>query len=228
MFGYDSIREWLVGILYMLPVCLLSLSVHEFSHGFVADKLGDPTARMAGRLTLNPMKHIDPLGFIAFIVLRFGWAKPVPVNISNFKNKKRDIALTAIAGPISNFLLALIFAFIFQGFYKLIYLNYSTIATNSVISKLIPILSNLLYYFVISNICLAIFNLIPVYPLDGSRVLYSFLPYTAENKMKRIEKYLQLALILVLITGYLGNPLYIAATTVSNWFFALAGLVIPI
>ena len=115
----ETVVRYLLNFLFTLPVILLSLSVHELSHGFVSDKLGDPTARSMGRLSLNPLKHIDPIGFIALMLFHIGWAKPVMVDARNFKNPKRDMALTALAGPVSNFIMALIFSFLFVGLIRL-------------------------------------------------------------------------------------------------------------
>ena len=109
-----NFRYFIISLLLSLPIVLLSLSVHETAHGYAAMKLGDPTARNLGRLTLNPAKHIDPIGFICMVLFGFGWAKPVPINTRYFKNPKRDMALTGLAGPVSNLLLALLFAILLR------------------------------------------------------------------------------------------------------------------
>ena len=109
-----GVREFLISTLLSLPIVFLALSVHETAHGYVAYKLGDPTARNLGRLTLNPIKHIDPIGFICMVLCGYGWAKPVPVNTRYFKKPKRDMALTGLAGPLSNLILAIIFALLYR------------------------------------------------------------------------------------------------------------------
>ncbi len=154
-----SIIPFAIAILY-------ALTIHEFFHAWTANKLGDPTARMQGRLTLNPLAHLDPLGTICFIFAHFGWGKPVPVNPGYFKHPRRDDVLVSAAGPISNFVSAFIFGVIFQ------ILNKFVIET----SPLIVDLGNLLITAIQINLLLAIFNFIPLYPLDGSHILKGFLP----------------------------------------------------
>ncbi len=147
-------------ILLILPI-LYALTVHEYAHGWVAYRLGDPTAYYAGRLTFNPIKHLDPIGTILLFIARIGWAKPVPVNPAYFKDPSRDMAIVALAGPVSNFVSALIFG-------RLLTL----ISTGNVF------LYQTLFYFVYINLILAFFNLIPIAPLDGWRILSYFLPET--------------------------------------------------
>ncbi len=144
-------------VLLVLPI-LWAVTVHEFAHAWTAYRLGDPTARLAGRLTLNPIKHLDPLGTLLFFVVRIGWAKPVPVNPLNFRQPRRDMALVAVAGPVSNLLSAFFFGFL---------------------ARTLPVTGAwhlLLVYFVYINLVLAFFNLIPLFPLDGWTVLKFFLP----------------------------------------------------
>ena len=148
-------------------VVLCVLPLHEFAHGWVACKLGDPTAKNAGRLTLNPFKSLDPLGALAILLVGFGWAKPVPVNPRYFKNPKRGMALTALAGPLSNLLAALLGAFLATG-----------LAAGSArhgFNAATYFIFQVLYYYVVVNISLAVFNLVPVPPLDGSRIVGMFL-----------------------------------------------------
>lgn len=186
-------QDGIISLLLTLPVILITLSVHELSHGYVANKLGDPTAKMYGRLTLNPLKHIDPIGFIAMLLVGFGWAKPVPVDARYFKKPRTAMAWVALAGPASNFLIALLASFLLvlsillQGKFNLLPVNFFVM------------LYNLLSYFVIFNVFLCIFNLIPVPPLDGSKILYRFLPYQWIYKFQPYEKYVQLGLIVLLL-----------------------------
>lgn len=187
--------DWWGLLEFLLQICvvLLCLTVHELSHGLVAYKLGDPTAKEKGRLTLNPVKHIDPFGFIMMLTVHVGWAKPVPVDMRYFKKPKQGMALTALAGPVSNFVFAVL--------------------AGGLLSVLLNIMwtPRLLLYFlmdlVIMNVGLGIFNLFPIPPLDGSKVLFSFLPTKAYLTILRYEKYVMGALMLLLWFGVFDRPL---------------------
>lgn len=181
--------ENLIQMLYMLIPIILALSVHEFAHAFIADKMGDPTARISGRMTMDPTRHLDPLGFIALLFFGFGWAKPVPINTANFNSRKKGTILVSLAGPLSNLILAVVFSIL----YKFV----APIINNEV-------LYYILQYGVVINISLMVFNLIPIPPLDGSKILASLLPYEYEEKFYRYEHYLYLLLILLLVTGMIG------------------------
>ncbi|MGH7279502.1 MAG: site-2 protease family protein, partial [Candidatus Rokuibacteriota bacterium] len=154
---------FLASLVLKIPALLLAVTVHEVAHGLVADRLGDPTARRLGRLTLNPLPHIDPLGALAFIVAGFGWAKPVPVNAANLRNPARDMVVVAAAGPVSNFLLA------FVGLVAFV------LARPLGGTFMAPVGEMLLWVFQF-NVALGIFNLIPLPPLDGGHFLPYFLP----------------------------------------------------
>ncbi|NLV76608.1 MAG: site-2 protease family protein [Tissierellia bacterium] len=171
-------------ILLNIPGLLIAIIIHEYSHGLMAYLLGDNTAKESGRLTLNPLKHLDPIGFIFLLLFRFGWAKPVPINPNNFKKRKRDTLLVSLAGPFSNFLLAVIVGFIIS----------TGIITNNIVLNILVIM---LWY----NIMLGIFNLLPFPPLDGSKILASLLPNKYEYKFYKYERYLQLVLILLIATN---------------------------
>ena len=156
-FSFQSI----IYVLILAVVVLLALSIHETAHGFAAYKLGDPTAKYDGRLSLNPLKHIDPIGALSLFFFGFGWAKPVMINPNYFKNLKRDTALTALAGPVSNILLA------FVGMLFWVHL--------------VPVLHNAYFtmfirMFILLNVNLAVFNLLPIPPLDGSKIFLTLLP----------------------------------------------------
>jgi Zn-dependent protease len=178
----------ITGILLSLPAILLALTVHEFSHAWAALKMGDPTARNAGRLTLNPLKHIDPLGFVLILVARIGWAKPVPVNPLYFRNPARGLALTSLAGPLSNIALAVasgiafrILGLLFRG--AGLWKEY---------------FGPMLAISVIINIALAFFNLIPLPPLDGFAILAYFFPKLGYNPgFIRLGPFILMALIVL-------------------------------
>ncbi len=181
-------------IIIIAPPVLLAITVHEFSHGWMANRLGDDTARLAGRLTLNPLKHLDLVGTLAFVITRLiGWAKPVPVNPHNLKDPKRDMLWVSLAGPGSNMLLAIGSAIVFHG------LQTIPISSSLGANLMLP-----LYYMaqisVSINVALAIFNLIPIPPLDGSKILMGLLPLKQALSYARLEPYGFIILILLIMT----------------------------
>ena len=190
------LQSFLQDAIYLIPAVLLSLSFHEFSHGYVAFKLGDPTAKQAGRLTPNPLAHIDPLGTLCMLIFRFGWAKPVPVNVMYFKDRKKGMAITAAAGPISNLLLAFLCLLLFVP--VLVYAGWTAVGSYA---------ANFLYIMVMINVGLAVFNLLPISPLDGSKILYAVLPNKIYFSIMRYERYFQPVLFLLLWTGLLSRPI---------------------
>ena len=199
-------------LLAVIPA-LICITLHELSHGFVAYKLGDNTAKNMGRLTLNPIKHIDIFGLIMMVVFKFGWAKPVPVNMRNFKNPKRDMAITALAGPLSNVLICCVVLFI----YGLVYLPCNLAGTEFAGSLLYAV-----YITAYLSIALAIFNIIPIPPLDGSKVLFSLMSDEGYMKLMRYERYGMLLLLALIVTDALGNPLYAATEFVFDKLFICA------
>lgn len=229
--------------LLSLPVVLIALSVHETAHGYVAYKLGDPTAYSLGRLTLNPLKHFDPIGLVFMVIFHIGWAKPVPINTRYFKNPKRGMAITAAAGPASNLLLALLFAALLrlavlgaQLFYeeellailKMLILGQTDVTVGAGI-KLLAVLAYILHMGVIVNVSLAIFNLIPIPPFDGSRIAHLYLPTKWYFAIMRYERIL---LIVVIASIFVSQHLFpsgdswlsIASSTVSSGFLWIFGL----
>ena len=199
--------SYLLNIVLSVVPALLCITFHEVSHGWVAYRLGDPTAKDAGRLTLNPLKHIDMMGLLMMVVFKFGWAKPVPVNMMRFRNPKRGMALTALAGPVSNVLLALVFLFLYGLLYRALYS--------------VQFLLDMIWLTAYISLALAIFNIIPVSPLDGSKVLFAFLPDRAYMTLMRYEKYGMLVLFVLVWLGVgnniLSEGIYRVYELLVNW-----------
>ena len=211
----------LIAVICTLPVILFSLSFHEYAHAWSAHKLGDDTARLSGRMSLNPFSHIHPVGFLMMLTVGFGFAKPVPVNPLRFKNRRKGMAIVSFAGPLSNLILALVFSFIYYAFISLAFDSVS-VQTSDFVLKLLAIVELVLYYFVVLNINLAIFNLIPLPPLDGSKILYSFLPLETELRMRRYEQYFMIGLFVLIWIGVLDGPLSYVSRLIMNAFFWIA------
>lgn len=203
--GTFDLQSFLFSLIIRLPIVFIALSLHETAHGYVAYKLGDPTAHSLGRLSLNPLKHIDPIGFLCMLLLGVGWAKPVPINTRYFKKPKRDMALTGVAGPISNILLAVVFG----GLFRLGSAVIPMISLTRFTANVCVVLMNFLYIGVSMNISLAVFNLIPIPPLDGSRLLFAVLPSHLYFKVMQYEKYIYIILMVLILIGALDKPISI-------------------
>ena len=207
----------LPSIISSIIIIFFTLPLHEWAHAFVATKLGDPTPGYQGRLTLNPFAHIDYFGALTLIFLGVGWAKPVQVNSRYFKNVKRDMLLTAAAGPVMNLLIAFIF---------MIFLNvYSVIAMpilNSSNFDVLNIIYSVIYYYININVFLAIFNLIPIPPFDGSRILFALLPVRAYLKVMEYERYFKYIVLILIFSSVGSGILSTIADKVFNalWFVA--------
>ncbi len=188
-------------LIILAPPLLFALTFHEFAHGFIAYRLGDPTAKDAGRLTLNPLKHLDPLGTIAFFIIKFGWAKPVPVNPNYFQNPKRDMLWVALAGPVTNLALAVVSAILTRGIWMLASaLPYSAAAE----AILVP-LNSMLVASVWINLVLCIFNFLPIPPLDGSRILVGLLPNDLALSYLRVERFGFIIIMVLAFSGILSK-----------------------
>ena len=186
-------------LLLTLPIMMLALSVHETAHGFVAWKCGDNTAYNLGRLSLNPLKHLDPVGFLCLLIFGFGWAKPVPINTRNFRNPKRGMALSALAGPVANLLLGLVSAVLFGICWGVTsYLFYAGKNTGFLYT-LIDLLTSALQYGALINFVYMVFNMIPIPPFDGSRVALAFLPAKTYFGLTRYERQIMFGILIALL-----------------------------
>lgn len=208
----DKIAEYLISI----PAVLLVIMFHELAHGVAAYKLGDPTAKQMGRLSLNPLKHLDPIGAVCMVLFRFGWAKPVPVNMRRFRDPKRDMAITALAGPLMNFFLAFLAIPLYFLIQKGAFAASLTYGASSFLVRFLFVIRDFFAIFHFSNLGLGLFNLIPLPPLDGSRILFAFLPPKYYFSLMRYERMIALALMLFIITGANFGFLNVIASKISG------------
>lgn len=211
--------DWygLLDLLISAAAALLCITFHELSHGYTAYRLGDPTAKNAGRLTLNPVRHIDPFGLVMMLVAKVGWAKPIPVDMRYFKHPKRGMAVTALTGPASNFVLAFLAVALFSLVFRLPAVSDGFLLPAMLV---LAFLSNV----AILSVGLGIFNLIPISPLDGSKVLFSFLPDRIYMNILRYERYVMIAVLLLTMSGLFSRPLSWLITHVLEGFCSLCGL----
>ncbi len=201
-----------IGAMSFVVFC--SLSLHEFAHAFTAVKLGDNTPMLRGRVTINPKAHISPIGALMIFLVGFGYAKPVEVRIRNFEKPKRDMALVALAGPVANLLQAFVCMFIFN----------AMTAKIPVMSEMMQYVALFFYFVATSNVSLAVFNLLPVPPLDGSRLLNAFLPAKYYFKIMQYERQISLVVIFLVISGVLSVPLGIVNSILMNLITFLTSL----
>ncbi len=187
--------SYLIHYLLIAPAILFALTIHEYFHARVAYKKGDLTAKLAGRLTLNPLKHLDPIGTVMLFLFRFGWAKPVPVNPYNFKNPRKDMVWVSLAGPLSNLGSGVFFCIILRVIREL------NLQSLSGFYPFYLIIIFLAFY----NLILCIFNLIPIFPLDGANVLYHLLPEEIAYEYGKIARFGPFILILIILLGSLGG-----------------------
>jgi len=207
--GFDF--SYILNILMSLVPALICITLHELSHGYVAYRLGDDTAKNMGRLTLNPLKHLDVMGLLMMVVFHVGWAKPVPVKMYRFRNPKRGMAITALAGPVSNVLICALFLFLYG-------LAYIPLGMSRVGFYILQMLQLTAYI----SIGLGIFNLIPVPPLDGSKVLFSLMSDEWYDKLMHYERYGMIVMMLLVASGVLGKPLSAAIDFAYSYLFYIA------
>ena len=207
--------ELIINLLSRVFVVFCILPIHEFAHAWVAYKLGDETARLKGRLTIAPLAHIDIMGALLIFLAGIGYAKPVPVNPRNFKNPRKGMALTALAGPLSNLIMAVILMFISQ-FGRFGYMNAG--------GTLLYVIYMFFYYAAMVNVSLAVFNLIPIPPLDGSRIASLLIPQKYYFKIMQYERYIILGVFALIIFGVLDTPMSFVTGKIMSLIIKLTGL----
>ncbi len=213
--------SYLIERLIMVPIVLIALTFHEFSHGLVSTKLGDPTPRLTGRMTLNPLAHLDPVGTILMILTGFGWAKPVQINPRYYKNPKWGMAVTALAGPISN----LVLAFAAMLMYTIIVIvNYKTGLFGGSMGAIL----NFILLFAQVNLSFMVFNLIPIPPLDGSRVLGLFLSTNAYFKLQQFERYSMILIIVLSLFNVFSRIIGTGVSVVLNGIIHICNLILQL
>lgn len=211
---FNSITELLARFI----VLFTAITVHEYAHGYVAYKLGDPTAKYSGRLSLNPLSHLDMWGAICMVLFGFGWAKPVPINPMYFRDRKKGTALTALAGPLANIVLAFVSTIIFALYFVFIYSNFTNVITRFIYSVFVQL--------AVVNISFAVFNLIPIPPLDGSKILGMFLSQESYMKLLSYERIGFPILMILSLTGVLSHILGVFITPVYRlWYITLQALI---
>lgn len=222
--NYISNPGALFTLLLSIPGVLIAITFHEFAHGYVAYKLGDNTAKNEGRLTLNPLDHLDPIGSLMLLFAGFGWGKPVHVNPRNYTRKlsmEKGEAIVSIAGPVMNFLLAIVFTLIYCAIYKFAGVSFMVSTTGNVLMLMIASIITV-------NIGLGVFNLIPLPPLDGSKVIMPFLPYNAKQWFVNNEQIFYLIFIVIWITGLAGTIITPAISGVSTGILSLGRMIFGI
>ena len=210
--------ELVINLCARVFVMFCILPIHEYAHALVATKLGDQTARLSGRLTINPLAHLDLIGSLMILLVGFGYAKPVPINMRNFKNRKGGTALTALAGPLSNLIMAFLSLIVYCAVFKFGDMS------NNMISALMT------FFAVVAqiDISLAVFNLIPIPPLDGSRIIGLVIPDKAYYKIMQYERYIVLGVLALMLLGAFDRPMAFVSGGISNLLLKLAALIFGI
>lgn len=224
LIGSDNLALSILQLAQRLIIVLIALTVHEVAHGWVALKLGDDTAAKFGRLSLNPIKHLDPWGFVSMLLFGFGWANPVPIRAGRFKNPRRGMALSALAGPCANLILAVFGWLILEAVIFFVpdavyyaYAGYTQITSDiSFAVNMLEVTTSFLWMFTYLNVSLAVFNFLPIPPLDGSRVLYAFLPDKLYFGIMKYERVISIVIMVLLLTGLLDYPLSWLVGTIMN------------
>lgn len=204
-------------ILLRLPIIFIAITVHEYAHGYAALKMGDPTAKLSGRLSMNPLAHMDIVGALSMLIFGFGWAKPVPINPNNFKNHKKGTVIVSLAGPISNLFLAFLGSVLYGIFRRIGFGNFS--------SQFSEIFYGLLAQLILLNVCFGIFNLVPFPPLDGAKIVGAFLPYKTYFKIMQYERYAFPILIVLMYLGIFDKILGVLITPIISSLNALIALI---
>jgi Zn-dependent protease len=208
----------LATFIFSIVALVLAIDIHEFSHALAADRLGDPTPRLQGRLTLNPLAHLDPLGTIMLLLVHFGWGKPVQFDPFNLRQPKRDSAIISLAGPFSNFFFASISAILVHILLAL----RLTLLTNPVIGAAVYILIALLEPLIILNVMLGVFNLVPIHPLDGFKIVEGILPDEYARQWHELEPYGMLFLLFLIL------PIFNGSSAISNVISPVINFVLSI
>lgn len=209
-------------LIYVVPAIIITVTLHELAHGWVSYKFGDPTPKLDGRLSLNPLRHLDPIGTIALLLVGFGWAKPVHIDPRYYKDAKTGIVWTAFAGPLMNFIIAFAAIFLFNLLLKVPV----SIFSSKIMIQIFIYLIVLMQYIALISLGQAIFNLIPLPPLDGSKILYGILPDSVYFNIMKYENWLSLILFLVLFSGILDGPLVSIRTIIYDGMNNLCALIL--
>ena len=219
--GDADFLEMMIGLFSRLFVVFCTMPIHEYAHALIATKLGDETPRLSGRLTLNPMAHVDLLGALMIFLCGFGYAKPVSINPRNFKDPKKGMALTAIAGPISNLIMGFVFIVLATVFKNIIEIAGIITQDNYLILNAIY---SFMFFAATINVNLAVFNMLPIPPLDGSRILQLLIPAKYYYKFLQYERYVVIIVFVLILSGVLSAPLSIISSLILELFSNIAGL----
>lgn len=206
-----------LGFLFWLIALIVAITIHEFAHAYAAERLGDPTPRLMGRLTLNPLSHLDPIGTLMLLIARFGWGKPVVFDPFNLRNPRRDAAIISVAGPVSNFILALLCSILLR-----IFFTYHVSLITSQLNVLTYFLVALLQPIIVLNVVLAVFNLVPIHPLDGFKIVGGILPKEYASQWQELEPYGMIFLIFLIFPIFGGSsPIHNIISPVINFIISI-------